>query len=89
MRLIKSYFGLHSRQLKIGKCAIDRAEVMKLYNDICRNQILPHAIEPSFGIGRLMYTLLEHNFVTRSESDSRTVTKAFLFIYLFYFDVNM
>ncbi|RNA12004.1 glycine--tRNA ligase [Brachionus plicatilis] len=38
-----------------------------------KEQFLPHVIEPSFGIGRIMYTILEHNYKTRSNS-----TKKFL-----------
>lgn len=43
---------------------------MKIFNETCA--VLPHVIEPSFGIGRLMYTILEHNFMTR-DSENRTV----------------
>ncbi len=29
----------------------------------------PHVIEPSFGIGRIMYCILEHNFRQRSNKN--------------------
>lgn len=32
---------------------------------------IPHVIEPSFGIGRIMYTILEHNFKFRENNKSR------------------
>jgi len=31
-------------------------------------KIIPAIIEPSFGIGRIMYTLLEHNFKKRADN---------------------
>lgn len=34
----------------------------------------PSVIEPAFGIGRIMYTMLEHNFKIRPEDDQRKVT---------------
>ena len=37
--------------------------------------IYPHVIEPSFGIGRIMYTILEHNFKTRKDDPKKFVTK--------------
>ncbi|KAK9387445.1 hypothetical protein V1515DRAFT_555842 [Lipomyces mesembrius] len=33
----------------------------------------PNVIEPSFGIGRILYSLIEHNFWIRPESDQRAV----------------
>jgi len=33
----------------------------------------PHVIEPSFGIGRILYALLEHSFHQRSEDEQRVV----------------
>jgi len=35
-------------------------------------EVVPSVIEPSFGIGRVMYALLEHNFRTREDDDQRT-----------------
>lgn len=36
-------------------------------------EVEPHVIEPSFGIGRIIYSLLEHNFHIREEDEQRTV----------------
>merc|ERR1719468_160727 len=49
---------------KISKIA--RKDLMRILNET--NVVFPHVIEPSFGIGRFMYTILEHNFKTRDDS---------------------
>jgi glycyl-tRNA synthetase len=36
-------------------------------------EYVPSVIEPSFGIGRIMYSMWEHNFHIRPESEQRTV----------------
>jgi len=36
-------------------------------------EIVPNVIEPSFGIGRIIYTLLEHTFKVREKDEQRTV----------------
>lgn len=33
---------------------------------------MPHVIEPSFGIGRIIYCVFEHNFRQRAEDAQRT-----------------
>jgi len=35
-------------------------------------EIIPSVIEPSFGIGRVMYSILEHNFKVREGDEART-----------------
>ncbi|KAL1116446.1 hypothetical protein AAG570_004920 [Ranatra chinensis] len=35
-------------------------------------EITPNVVEPSFGIGRVMYSLLEHNFRVREADEQRT-----------------
>lgn len=37
-------------------------------------EIIPNVIEPSFGIGRIMYAVFEHNFHVRSDDEQRTVS---------------
>ena len=37
-------------------------------------EIVPSVIEPSFGIGRVMYSIFEHNFKTREDDEQRTVS---------------
>ena len=41
-------------------------------------EIMPSVIEPSFGIGRIMYAIFEHNFRMRDGDEQRTVGKSFL-----------
>eukprot|EP00064_Thunnus_orientalis_P019897 superscaffoldBa00005194_g20028 len=36
-------------------------------------EIVPNVIEPSFGIGRIMYSIFEHSFHTRQGDEQRTV----------------
>ena len=43
-------------------------------------EYVPSVIEPSFGIGRIMYAVWEHNFHVRPESEQRAVNKSFPFI---------
>ena len=38
---------------------------------------VPSVIEPSFGIGRIMYAMWEHTFRIRPESEQRTVSSHF------------
>ena len=35
-------------------------------------EVIPSVIEPSFGIGRIMYSLFEHNFIVREGDEQRT-----------------
>lgn len=37
-------------------------------------EIVPNVIEPSFGIGRIMYTVFEHTFHVREGDEQRTVS---------------
>lgn len=37
-------------------------------------EIIPNVIEPSFGIGRIMYAVFEHNFHIRADDEQRTVS---------------
>ncbi|TPX36192.1 glycine---tRNA ligase [Synchytrium microbalum] len=36
-------------------------------------EFIPNVIEPSFGIGRILYSLLEHSWWTREDDENRTV----------------
>ena len=37
-------------------------------------EFVPSVIEPSFGVGRVMYALFEHNFKIREGDEQRTVS---------------
>lgn len=43
--------------------------------------MLPSVIEPSFGIGRIMYSVLEHNFHVREGDENRNVSEMVLCTY--------
>ncbi|KAK2721425.1 glycine--tRNA ligase-like [Artemia franciscana] len=55
-------FTITSKMVKVKKCT-KRVEEEKF---------VPAVIEPSFGVGRIMYVLLEHNFKIREGSSDRT-----------------
>lgn len=40
-------------------------------------EVVPNVIEPSFGIGRIMYTIFEHTFHVREGDEQRTVSRQF------------
>jgi glycyl-tRNA synthetase len=40
---------------------------------ISSRKYIPSVIEPSFGIGRILYALIEHSFWTRPEDSQRKV----------------
>lgn len=42
---------------------------------ICEEKYMPSVIEPSFGIGRILYCLLEHSFYTRKSDEQRIVMR--------------
>lgn len=52
----------------LEKSSIELANVAKLVHV---EEITPNVIEPSFGIGRIMYSLLEHSFRKR-DGDSNS-----------------
>ena len=37
-------------------------------------EIVPSVVEPSYGVGRIVYALLEHNFWVREGEEQRTVS---------------
>lgn len=47
-------------------------DVRRYQKEIHVREVAPHVIEPSFGIGRIMYAVLEHNFCVREEDEQRT-----------------
>ena len=49
---------------------IDLKEVNKKF---AGEQITPSVIEPSFGIGRILYSVLESSFYTRKDDNERGV----------------
>lgn len=56
---------------KIVKLNKDMVTVKTTSKTIHVEEIIPSVIEPSFGIGRIMYSLLEHNFKMRDGDEQR------------------
>lgn len=53
----------------------DMLEVRRYQKTIHVEEYVPNVIEPSFGIGRIMYSIFEHNFRVRSDDGQRTVSQ--------------
>lgn len=47
-------------------------EVKTIKKTLHVEEITPSVIEPSFGIGRIMYSLLEHRFQIREDDEQRS-----------------
>ena len=43
--------------------------VMKIHEE----KFIPSVVEPSFGVGRILYAILEHSFYVRKDEEKRTV----------------
>lgn len=52
-------------------------EVKRGQKTVHVEEYVPNVIEPSFGIGRIMYSIFEHNFRVRSDDGQRTVSPLF------------
>ncbi|KZS14907.1 Glycine--tRNA ligase [Daphnia magna] len=50
----------------------DMLEVKRYQKTTYVEEYVPNVIEPSFGIGRIMYAIFEHNFKVRSDDGQRT-----------------
>jgi len=50
-------------------------DIKKVTEKVNGRNFTPNVIEPSFGIGRIMYCMFEHNYYTRENDESRTVFK--------------
>lgn len=53
------------------KLSADLVQVKTSSKTVHVEEIVPSVIEPSFGIGRIMYALLEHNFCMRDGDEQR------------------
>lgn len=54
------------------KLTSDLVSVKKTQKTVHVEEIIPSVIEPSFGIGRILYSVLEHNFKMREGDEQRT-----------------
>lgn len=50
----------------------EMVSVKKYQKTVHVKEIIPSVIEPSFGIGRVMYAIFEHNFKIRDNDEQRT-----------------
>jgi len=50
----------------------DMVQVKRCQETLHVEEFVPNVIEPSFGIGRIMYAIFEHNFRVRSDDDQKT-----------------
>merc|ERR1712098_251818 len=50
----------------------DMVSVKRYQKTVHVEEIIPSVIEPSFGIGRVMYAIFEHNFAVREGDEQRT-----------------
>ncbi|KAK7881828.1 hypothetical protein WMY93_030237 [Mugilogobius chulae] len=50
----------------------DMVSVKRLQKTLHVEEIIPNVIEPSFGIGRIMYSIFEHSFHIRQGDEQRT-----------------
>lgn len=57
----------------LGEVTLEGAKIVKRQKSRNTREYTPNVIEPSFGIGRILYSLIEHNFYTRAEDEARGV----------------
>ncbi|KAG8231863.1 hypothetical protein J437_LFUL011768 [Ladona fulva] len=50
----------------------DMVSIKRLKKTLHVEEVVPNVVEPSFGIGRIMYALFEHNFRIREGDEQRT-----------------
>uniref|UniRef100_A0A1W7RAJ7 Glycine--tRNA ligase n=1 Tax=Hadrurus spadix TaxID=141984 RepID=A0A1W7RAJ7_9SCOR len=50
----------------------DMISIKRFQKTVHVEEIIPAVIEPSFGIGRIMYSIWEHNFRTREDDEMKT-----------------
>lgn len=51
----------------------DLVEYERVSEEICGESVIPHVIEPSYGIDRIVYVLLEHSFDEEDIEDEKRV----------------
>lgn len=61
---------LNEQEFKITKEMVEFKVVQK---KVLGEPIVPGVIEPSFGIGRILYSILEHAYYVRSGDEQRNV----------------
>ncbi|AWP20605.1 Glycyl-tRNA synthetase [Scophthalmus maximus] len=62
-------FEMEGKKFKLTK---DMVSVKRFQKTLHVEEIVPNVIEPSFGIGRIMYSIFEHSFQIRQGDEQRT-----------------
>lgn len=67
---------------EMGKVALEKdiVTIEKQTRTETMREFIPNVIEPSFGIGRILYSLMEHVYWTREGSEERAVSLCYLHI---------
>lgn len=58
---------------KVYELTLELVEIKRYEKTLHVEEIVPSVIEPSFGIGRILYAVLEHSFRQREGDEQRTV----------------
>lgn len=58
-----------------SRCNCCRMRFQGIYFQVLCRAFIPSVVEPSFGIGRIMYCLFEHCYYAREKDSQRTVFK--------------
>lgn len=69
---------MKGQQFKLTPAEITIGKVEKTVHV---EEFVPNVIEPSFGVGRILYSILEHNFKIRPEDVQRTVIQYFFCLF--------
>ena len=72
-----NFFSIFSIETPSGKYDLTPAmvQIKSSEKTLHVEEFTPSVIEPSFGVGRIMYAILEHSFRQREGDEQRTVIK--------------
>ncbi|CAH8522028.1 unnamed protein product [Heterobilharzia americana] len=65
----KATLTVYGKQMDISQSMV---QIKEYENVVHVKEIVPNVIEPSFGIGRILYTIFEHSFRVREGDEQRT-----------------
>lgn len=68
-------FQLNLADDKMVELDSEMVEVKRHEKTVHVEEVTPSVVEPSFGIGRIMYAVLEHSFRQREGDEKRCVSK--------------
>jgi len=66
-------FEVSDIESKMAKLSLDIVKVEKESRVVTTREYIPNVIEPSFGVGRILYSLMEHVYWTRDGDSARSV----------------